>query len=179
MGAPDDDRQEEVRENNTHMSKHLHTYRQQERDADRLERLNSACEMRTSDSADSKDLDLITRIILSKWFQTYTARCHDHRAKRMDPTFTRSYWKDEPPIVFERQVCWLCISRTKYANNLFVWYQRAPLSISLSISLSRDSWQSIQGTMEGLIRENWGRSWQESTYVLAIKSKKEVMNIHM
>lgn len=28
MGAPDDDRQEEVKENNTHMSKQLHTYRQ-------------------------------------------------------------------------------------------------------------------------------------------------------
>lgn len=64
MGAPDDDRQEEVKENNTHMSKQLHTYRQQESDADRPERLNSACETRTS--ADSKDLDLITRIILSK-----------------------------------------------------------------------------------------------------------------
>lgn len=65
MGAPDDDRQEEVKENNTHMSKQLHTYRQQESDADRPARLNSACETRTSDSADSKDLDLITRIILS------------------------------------------------------------------------------------------------------------------
>lgn len=30
----------------------------------------------------------------------------------------------------------------------------------------------------GRRRENWGGSWQESTYVLAIKSEKEVMNIH-
>lgn len=63
MGAPDDDRQEEVKENNTHMSKQLHTYRQRERC--RQTRV-SELETRTSDSADSKDLELIMRIILSK-----------------------------------------------------------------------------------------------------------------
>lgn len=66
MEAPDDDRQEEVKENNTHMSKQLHTYRQRERDADRPERLNSAYEVQTSDSANSKDVGLIMRIVLSK-----------------------------------------------------------------------------------------------------------------
>lgn len=43
MEAPDDDRQEEVKENNTHMSKQLHTYRQRERERCRQTRASELC----------------------------------------------------------------------------------------------------------------------------------------
>lgn len=50
------------------------------------------------------------------------------------------------------------------------------ISKSTSLHLSFLGQLTVHSGADG--GENWGGSWQESTYVLAIKSEKEVMNIH-